>query len=295
MHHRRFKRSSFGRITETPEYKREQKEKEKQRKIENEENYINIFKEASKIEEKKDEYILFKNEDSFFKEIKLKTNHVHIIRGGNGQGKSTLLNQIVDSNFLGVLSSFKDRLKISSTNKQIADALNFGMAYSPYKLEDEGWFRSNLKYDLTNFKGSVTIFTDFSVSYFRENTNDVFTDISEEYDKESNGERKIKGINSIFYNLKKILQIKEEDLIKGLNLFVVMDEPESGLSIDIQEEFSKKINRYLNLALKNNKISLTFIISSHSYVWKETNNLTIHNISSFKEENKKKIYKNVFI
>lgn len=295
MRHKRFKKSSWGRITETPEYKREQKEKEKQRKIENEENYINIFKEASKIEEKKDEYILFKNENSFFKEIKLKTNHVHIIRGGNGQGKSTLLNQIVNANFCGALDSFKDRLKISSTNKIVANALNYGMAFSPYKLDDEGWFKSNLKYDLTNFKGSVTIFTDFSLSYFRENTNDVFTDISEEYDKESNGERKIKGINSIFYNLKKILQIKEEDLIKGLNLFVVMDEPESGLSIDIQEEFSKKINRYLNLALKNNKISLTFIISSHSYVWKETNNLTIHNISSFKEENKKKIYKNVFI
>lgn len=295
MHHRRFKRSSWGRMTETPEYKREQKEKEKQRKIENEINYINIFKEASKIENKKEEYILFKNEDSFFKEVTLKTNHIHVIRGGNGQGKSTLLNQIVNANFCGALDSFKDRLKISSTNKIIANALNYGLEFSPYKLDDNGLFKSNLKYDLTNFKGSVTIFTDFSVSYFRENTNDIFTDVSEEFDKESNGERKIKGINAIFYNLKKILQIKEEELNKGLNLFVVMDEPESGLSIDIQEEFSKKINRYLNLALKNNKITLTFIISSHSYVWKETKNLSIHNIGSFKEENKKKIYKNVFI
>lgn len=292
---RRLKRSSFKRITETAEYKKEQKEKEKLREKENEENFINVFKEASKIEEKKENFILYKNENSFFKEVNLKTNKIYIIRGGNGQGKTTLLNKIVDANFSGALSAFKNRLKISSTNKTIANALNCDLEFSPYKLDDEGWFKSNLKYDLTNLKGSITIFTDFSVSYFRENTNNIFRDVSEEFNQQSNGERKIKGINSIFYNLKKILKIKEEELYKGLNLFVVMDEPESGLSIEIQEEFSKKINRYLNMALKNNKISLTFIISSHSYVWKETKNLTIHNIGSFKEENKKKIYKNVFI
>lgn len=63
----------------------------------------------------------------------------------------------------------------------------------------------------------------------------------------------------------------------------------------LQEELVKKIKRYLNAFNKLEKVSLTFIISSHSYVWQKNKDVEIHNINEFKEENLKKEHKNVFI
>lgn len=296
----RFKRSNWNkRIENQAEYRKEQKLKEKQRKLEAEEQFKSIIKNCALKSSQINNTFIIKKEglNSFFEEVSLETNKIHIIRGNNGQGKSTLLNNIADANFLGALSSVSNRLKISSTDKETANFLNFGEQFSPYKRDDDDkYFKNDLKYNLTNINNSITIYTDFSIGYFREKNGDIFTDVSEEYDKDSNGERKISGINSIFFNLKFILNILRDFNKGSLDLFVIMDEPESGLSVEIQTELMKKIKRYLSLSNKIDNVSLTFLISSHSFVWSKSKDIKIHNINDFKiESEKKKERKGVFI
>jgi energy-coupling factor transporter ATP-binding protein EcfA2 len=296
----KFKRSNwYKRIEESSEYKKEQKLLAKKRKEEAEEQFKNIIKSCALKNDKKNKFLLIKKGGlaSFFEEVKLDTGKIHIIRGNNGQGKSTLLNNIVNSNFLGAINSISNRLKISSTDKETANYLNYNEVYSPYKMDDDNEiFPSNLKYELTNINNSITIYTDFSIGYFREKNGDVFTDISEEYNNDSNGERKIAGINSIFFNLKFILKTLIEFNKGAIDLFVVMDEPESGLSLEVQTELMKKIKRYLSLGNKSENMSLTFLISSHSFAWNKSKDIIIHNINDFKiETERKKERSKVFI
>lgn len=296
----KFKRSNwYKRVEERSEYKKEQKLLAKKRKEESEEQFKNIIKSCSLKNDKKNNFLTIKKEGlaSFFNEVNIEIGKIHIVRGNNGQGKSTLLNNIVNSNFLGAIDSISNRLKISSTDKETANYLNYGEQFSPYKREDDNdFFPSGLKYGLTNINNSITIYTDFSIGYFREKNGDIFTDISEEYNNDSNGERKIDGINSIFFNLKFILKTLSEFNKGHLDLFVVMDEPESGLSLEVQNELMKKIKRYLNLGNKYENISLTFLISSHSFVWNKSKDIKIHNINDFKiEEERKKERTKVFI
>lgn len=190
----KFKRSNwYKRVEERSEYKKEQKLLAKKRKEESEEQFKNIIKSCSLKNDKKNNFLTIKKEGlaSFFNEVNIEIAKIHIIRGNNGQGKSTLLNNIVNSNFLGAIDSISNRLKISSTDKETANYLNYGEQFSPYKREDDNdFFPSGLKYGLTNINNSITIYTDFSIGYFREKNGDIFTDISEEYNNDSNGERK---------------------------------------------------------------------------------------------------------
>ncbi len=234
--------------------------------------------------------------EDFFNKISLETNKIHIIRGNNGQGKSTLLKNIANSTSLDCLDVLHNRMKVASNTRIISDALNSELSFSPFKAE-EGSLLDRCKIGLSNVENNITIYVDFSISFFREQSFDTLSDITEEVYSRSNGERKIKAINSVFSLIKIFLTKLDKEKIKnGFNILVVLDEPESGLSLEIQEEFYKKVLSYIKKAIAFEKISLTFIIASHSFIWKKEKYIEINNINNFKkEENKKKEHKKVFI
>jgi len=105
-------------------------------------------------------------------------------------------------------------------------------------------------YNMSNFKNAIMFYIDFTVSFFRENSFDMITDALEEYHEHSNVERKIKAINSLFAHLKFFLNFNIDRIEKGFNFVFIMDEPERGLSQEIQIEFYKKVRRFLNKAIK---------------------------------------------
>ncbi len=232
----------------------------------------------------------------FFNKLSLETNKIHIIRGNNGQGKSTLLKNIANTTTLGCLDILHNRMKVASNTRIISDALNSDLSFSPFKAEKGDMFDRCI-FDLSNVENNITIYVDFSISFFREQSFDVLSDITEEVYAKSNGERKIKAINDVFSLIKIFLTKMEKEKIKnGFNILVILDEPESGLSLEIQEEFYKKVLSYIKKAIAFEKISLTFIIASHSFIWKKEKYIEINNINNFKkEENKKKEHKKVFI
>lgn len=232
----------------------------------------------------------------FFNNVSLETNKIHIIRGNNGQGKSSLLNDIANSTSLCCLNMLKNRMKVCSNERLVADALNNSLEFSPFKGETGG-FLDRCIYDSSNLTNNITIYVDFSISFFREQSFDVISDVTEEMYGRSNGERKIKAINNVFSLIKIFLtKMDKEKLKNGFNILLILDEPESGLSLEIQEEFYKKVKSYINKAIKFEKISLTFIIASHSFIWKKEKDINIHNIKDFKNNEKiKKEHIKVFI
>lgn len=276
--------------------KKEEKRLEAERIEKGKQNLTRLFEKASEFSQKANDFTIFKKGlADFFEEITLETNKIHIIRGNNGQGKSTLLKNIANSLFLGTLDNFENRLKISSNNKLIAKNFNRGLVCSPFEREDDAeFFPSGLDYNLATQTLFITMYIDFSVSFFRESSGNMLVDALENVNQYSNGERKIKAINDIFTYLKFILANVE--IKNGLNILIIADEPETGLSLEIQKEFLKKVNFYLNKALKNEKLSFTFVFSSHSYIWQDNKTTINHEINSFKTiENKKKIHKKVFV
>jgi len=274
--------------------KKEIKARQKIRQEESEKAFTHIIEFASEFEEKF-ELLKIYNEGTadFFSEVEFETNKIHVIRGNNGQGKSTLLKNIANSLALNVLSSVKNRMKVVSNNKELANLLNPSLEYSPYKLKEDSIFGKDLNSNLSNQKSNITIYCDFSISFFRESSSNLASDIVQDYDNHSNGERKIKGINDILGMIKFISTISE--VKRGINLSIIMDEPESGLSTEIQEEFYKKLKRYINKFIKDNKITLTFIIASHSLIWRNEKVIAIHDINEFKKNERKKEHKSVFI
>lgn len=307
MSRRNFKKI-YKRFDETTQNKRDINKKLKEDEKKSHNLLIENFKDISKLNFINNEIIISKNGTSkFFKDILLETNKIHIITGNNGQGKSTILSDIANSTMLGKFYDIEGRLKIASNNLDICRSFNNNLN-NVFKRNDEESddpfiLALNPKYksDLSNLNSNITLYTDFSISYFTETTensfNDLLNNIQDNYNKSSNGERKIKGINNIFNYLNKYSKIKEDELDKGVDLVIIMDEPESGLSLEIQQELYSKIRRYLNKYIKNNKTTLTFIISSHSAIWKNEKNVKIHNINDFKINNEfiKREHKKVFI
>jgi predicted ATPase len=223
--------------------------------------------------------------ESFFKDkLIFDLNKIHVFRGDNGQGKSTLLNNILKATTLNV--DISKNLKLGSNNKEIGYSMN-RYSFSPYRPID-GFSKEDS--NMSNCKNNITIYTDFSIEFYKNQEEDMHS-IIQNYDRHSNGERKISGINDIFSILKVLKTMKE---IKDyLNIFVIMDEPESGLSISIQEEFRKKLIFYINKM--HPKINLTFFISSHSFVWEKSHKLIeVYEIKDFKKE-EKKVHRRVFV
>lgn len=234
-------------------------------------------------------------EDYFNNKVEFETNKIHIIRGCNGQGKSTLLKNIANSTSLGVLDVLKQRMKVASNCKEVSNALNHTLEFSPFK-EAETFFTNRINKDLSNVKNNITIYIDFTVSFFREEGFDSFSNIIEEVDKKSNGERKIKCINDMINLLKVFLEVKQEDMENGCNILIILDEPESGLSLEIQEEFKNKLKSLLKRFKKNEKMTLTFCLASHSYIWQKDKDVSISYVKDYKNEiGIKKEYKKVFV
>lgn len=292
---KRHPKSRFNLVKSTKLSKKEEKQRELERKEKNRLFFKEVLKKASSKDIIHSDFILNNSIlPPFFKEnLSFKTNKIHIIQGGNGQGKSTLLNSIGNANSMGKLDSLSNRKKICSSDKEIANLLNKNLEYSPFKMEDnDTYFPSGLQYDLSNFKSSILIFTDFSISFFKDSAG-FYGDILEQVNSYSNGERRINAINNMFTTLKFILSLSEEEIENGLNLVICMDEPETGLDQIIKREFQNRIHFYLKKALKNKKLSLTFFISSHD-IWTESKYLEIHNINELKKDYKK-TYQKIFV
>lgn len=227
----------------------------------------------------------------YFNPVLFTANKIHIIRGDNGQGKTTLLKDIATSTSANVFNEMPvTPLKIMTNNITLGKTLN--IPYHPY--EDGLLGHNKLNIDLSNLDKNLTIYTDFSTDFFKKDNQliDGF-DMIQQYDKHSNGEQKISGINNILQIINVLKGLDEDKIQNNLNIIVIMDEPESGLSISIQKEFKRKLQFYLNKM--NNKINLTFIIASHSYIWEKNKYIELHDINEFKKENSKKIYKRVFV
>jgi len=254
------------------------------------ENFENIWSEFFKsINDQEISKIKFyKKEDFFIDDLSFDANKIHIFRGDNGQGKSSLLRNISESTSMNLFGYIHNRLKMLSNDKDIGTVLN-NYQYSPYRME--GMFFQGEE-GLSNLEKNITFYSDFSIEFYK---HDVETphEAIQLLDRHSNGERKISGINDIFQILSVLKNLKDDDIENHLNILVVMDEPESGLSIDIQKEFRKKCMFYIGKMNKN--ISLTFFIASHSFVWKKNNKIEVHDINEFKKENKKSIHKRVFV
>lgn len=271
-------------------------------KKQNEDSIKNLIEIGYYLSNQTDEGVINKieiNENglhTFFNKFSFETNKINVIRGNNGQGKSTLLKDIANSTGLGCLDVLPNRMKIISNEKEVSNALNTDIKFSPFKAE-KGSFLDKCKYELSNVKNNITIYVDFTISFFRERSFDTFSEVAEEAFSRSNGERKIKAINDVFSLIKIFLTKMEKEKIKnGFNILVILDEPESGLSLEIQEEFYKKVSSYVKKAISFEKISLTFLIASHSFIWKKEKNIEIININDLKkDENKKKEHKKVFI
>lgn len=232
--------------------------------------------------------------EDYFKSLKFETNKAHIIRGNNGQGKSTLLKNIANATMGNLFQELSNKqLVVGSNHLKIGESLN-GQSMNPYTLySGDSIFSNKFDNSLSNTTHNVTWYCDFSTNYYKNSSGDTFTDIIQSVDAHSNGERKIVGINNIFKMLKLVSALECSKIKNGFDLFVIMDEPESGLSIELQEEFKNRVEHYLKNI--NAKISITFFIASHSFVWGNNKNSIIHNIKDFKNsKGKKGAYKNIF-
>lgn len=218
------------------------------------------------------------------KNMKFETNKIHIIQGGNGLGKSTLLRDIANSVSYGVVTKSQARVKYGSNNVKIGRAINddvykfVGLFDSFYDKKEEPKF--------SNLENNFTLYCDFSEDFFKD-----YQEYNPFYMCDrmecSNGEQKINVIRDILDYIK---TLKGAELDKGLDVVIVMDEPESGLDGDIQKELRNKL---LSTLKKNVKISITYFIASHSLVWemKKSKHIQLHDINKFKIESERKIKK----
>lgn len=289
-------RRYFGRMDEHKISKREKARVEKEQELKRKENFKQTLTNFA-CEKKHTSLLIHRGGlPSFFKdELEFKTGIVHVFRGNNGQGKTTLLKSIVKVTSLNYLEDNGSRLRITSNNKEIARHFNEHVQGSQYKVGEDSLFYKKLTNEYTNMKANITLYTDFSSSYFN-NKEETFSTVIESVNSMSNGERKLRGINSIFGFLKILKELNTSNFDKALNILVCMDEPESGLSVELQEEFEKRVRYYLR-KLNNEKISLTFFVVSHSFIWKNTSYCQTYNINDLKKgnENLKKEHKKVFV
>lgn len=229
--------------------------------------------------------------EDYFNPVSFEVNKIHILRGDNGQGKTTLIKNIANSTSAGALYNMpRIPLKIMTNNVELGRTLN--IAHQPYS---EGLMGSNpFDTGLSNMDKNITIYTDFSTEFFDKDSDliDGF-DLIKKMDKHSNGEQKIAGINDILAIVNVLQHLEEDKIQEHLNIIILMDEPESGLSISIQKEFKRKLQFYINKM--NDKISLTFIIASHSFIWERTKLIKLYDVGDFKKENSKKEHKRVFV
>jgi predicted ATPase len=297
----RIKRPFSTRIGETKKSKRQIQKERLQREIEELEDFKeNLYKNSDKGKSITSIDIYQNGVAEFFLPVSFESNKIHILRGNNGQGKSTLLQNIVKSTSYNKINNHAGKIKFGSNDYEIAKFITKNDEATPFRFDLEEMKNNeffNIKdYDNTNsnIKNNITLYTDFTIDFFRNKVN-LFSEIIQNVDKHSNGERKISGINAIFHYLK-ILQYLDIDKIQeSINFIICMDEPESGLSVELQEEFYKRVKYYLNKITKSEKITLTFFIVSHSFIWKKEKDILIHNINSFKKEITKKEHTKVFI
>ena len=237
--------------------------------------------------------------ETFFKSLSFNTDKIHIIQGGNGQGKSTLLSNIANAcsgNLFSEINKKSSRLIKGSNNANIGEWINSGMFMNPYKIysnnniKEDSLFKNKFDDTLCNTSTNIVLYTDFSINYHKEQSSHDNIDphrILESIEQHSNGERKIPGINDIFYFVKLLSELKDEDIKQGFDIMVLMDEPESGLDNDIQKEFKERLQHYMKIM--SNKLSLTVFIASHSYIWDSSDEyVEVHNISNFKKKIKQK-------
>lgn len=302
---RNFSSKHFRRGTENIHIltRKEKKEKMLKEELERKKSFLNFLYQVSIKNENQDSKLIFANglSDFFQPTLEFETNKIHIFRGNNGQGKSTLLKDLFKSSGCGYMIESDSRFKLTSNKKEQAKALNPTLYMSPYNLEEDSLFGTKLDYTQLNIQNNISMYTDFTISYFQQK--DGFNILYENMEQLSNGERKISGINTFFNLLKTLYEAEPLNIDNPVNLILFMDEPESGLSIELQEEFAKRINHYLSKFRKkfSGKINLTYFIVSHSFVWKDTKDILIHNINKFKVLNNtentklKKEYKKIFV
>lgn len=279
------------------------KKNNKQKQIEeNNENFKKFILDLFLLKNKENSnFISIKNKGlaSFFKEVSFEKNKIHILRGNNGQGKSTLLKNIINATSFNVLNDLHGRLIYGSNNGTIGYFLNNNFESNIYKWFDKDNFLYNqFNNELSNVKNNITLYSDFTIDFYKNQAQTIFDTIEETYGNYSNGERKIKAINNIFHFIKSIEKLKLKDIKTNnkIELIIGMDEPESGLSVEIQEEFYKKIKFHFN-KLKKNNVNITFFIVSHSFIWKNEKDISIHNVKELKQnkETSKKEYSKIFI
>ena len=231
----------------------------------------------------------------FIPTLTFPTNKIHIITGDNGRGKSSLLDNILDNlsgNVLSGCKSYGDRLLIGSNNLSIGNTF-YNTGYKWYSKEPNLLER---KFTNTNpLKSNIVLYTDFSTTFFNKpSDSSTLNTLIEQVDAHSNGERKITAINTITGIMMDLNDIIKKSPSGHIEIQILMDEPESGLSNMVQREFEKRVKKlYKDL---NSKITLTVFIVSHSLVWKESGLIKIHDIEELKNgKDIKKKRKKVFI
>lgn len=237
-------------------------------------------------------------EDFFIKkDLTFEKNKIHIIQGPNGQGKSSLLKNISNSNMMNKFSKILNQGELGkrgSNNIKINQMLN-SYQYSYFNHIDEEKIKEETSEKLSNLRNNFTYYIDFTVDFFKKDTS-IFFDMEDAENmllKPSGGEYKLQGINSLFMVLKVLQKLKKSDFQNKFDIVVCLDEPDNGLSYDIQLEFQRRLKYYIKRMPEN--VSLTYFIVSHSFVWKCEKEINIYNILDFKKDNEKTIHKNVFV
>lgn len=237
--------------------------------------------------------------ENYFKEenIIFEKNKIHIIQGNNGQGKTSFLKNLANSTMYDSLiqiSTLGDLGKRGSNTLNVNKILNEHQ-YSFFKFFDENDEKKINFKKLANINNNFSLYIDFSLEFFQKDER-IFLDKEDLINKinlPSNGEMKIKSINSFFLILKTLVLLKKENLQNNFDICIFLDEPDNGLSKDIQIEFHKRLKYYLKRMPEN--VSLTFFIVSHSFYWKKDNFIKIYNILDFKKENQKKLHTKIFV
>lgn len=269
--------------------KKELKEKEKNNFI----NYIDFINKVSNLSFPSSNIRVKKlGMESFFKEVDLPTNKIHVLQGLNGSGKTNFLKNVANAFFLDCLEHIDNRIKISSNNAKVAKALNMNTYLNPYN--ENGFYFDKVLASNSVSKDEVFIvlYVDFTTTFFNtyETPNRLDLDkIIGNVNDSSNGEQKLKIMKDVIDYLD--LVTKEEIIkpIKGLNFLVILDEPDQGLSLVAQRELKNRLNGFIKQKLKTTTIS--FLIASHSLIWDSCENAIIHDIEEFKLDNNKKINK----
>jgi ABC-type transport system involved in cytochrome bd biosynthesis fused ATPase/permease subunit len=138
-----FKKIKFGRI-EFTKSKAQIRKEQKERMIQE----ITIYQ---------------KGLEEFFQQMTFEANKIHILRGNNGQGKSSLLKNIVRATSYNKINSEAGKIKFGSNDYDIAKFLTSKDDYSQFKFIPEDSLLSDT-YDntLSNVSNNMTLYTDFT-------------------------------------------------------------------------------------------------------------------------------------